>query len=200
MHSYDVEGRGRIYAGLAVLSVLLVWLLDFGLESVDVDPPWWLGAPSVVGVYAGLFWFYDRYGWRWRPLHKLGILSVPDLNEHWIGAIDSSHGENGIRAEVSATITQRWVAILIVLATEQSQSRSQVATLRIKDIERPELTYTYLNEPHNRASETMQTHRGTCTLWLAGETLEGNYYTGRGRGTVGELKLRKTQDDSERSR
>ena len=94
-----------------------------------------------------------------------------------------------LEVKVSATITQRWSAILIVLATEDSQSRSQVATLRVRDIERPELTYTYLSEPQSRAPEPMQTHRGTCTLRLTGDALEGNYYTGRGRGTVGELKL-----------
>ena len=190
MHSYDVEGRGRIYAGLAVLSVVLVWLLDVGLDAISIGSPWWLSAPSVAGVYAALFWFFDRYLWRWGPLHKLGILSVPDLNGHWIGTVDSSHGEDDTKVKVSATITQRWSAILIVLTTEESQSRSQVATLRVTDIERPELTYTYLSEPQSRAPEPMQTHRGTCTLRLTGDTLEGNYYTGRGRGTVGELKIK----------
>ena len=174
---------------IAMLSVVLVWLLDVGLDAANIDPPWWLSAPSVAGVYAGLFWLFDRFVWRWGPLHKLGILSVPDLNGHWIGAVDSSHGDDGTKVEVSATITQRWSAILIVLDTEESQSRSQVATLRVRDIERPELTYTYLSEPHGRAPEPMQTHRGTCTLQPAGDKLDGDYYTGRGRGTVGRLTL-----------
>ena len=191
MHSYDVEGRGRIYTSLAVLSVILVWLLDVGLDRIDIDPLWWLSAPSMAGIYAGLFSVFDRYAWRWRLLGKLGILSVPDLRGRWIGEINSSYGEDGAKTEISATILQRWSAILISLEARESSSRSTMAVLKTQNIERPELIYAYLNEPRSRASETMQIHRGTCTLRLTGDKLVGDYYTGRGRGTVGELSLKR---------
>ena len=191
MHSYDLEGRGRIYAGLAILSVTLVWLLDWSLNFTDVDPPWWLSAPSVAGLYTMLYWVFDRHVWRWRLLRRLGLLSMPELNGAWTGEIDSSFSEEGTKRSVKVNITQRWTSILITLQADESISRSTMASLMARDTDSPELTYTYLSEPHGRAPEPMQTHRGTCTLRLDGDRLEGNYYTGRGRGTVGELELKR---------
>ena len=193
MHSYDLEGRGRIYAGLAVLSVLLVWLIDVGLDYASIDPAWWLSAPSVVGLYTMLYWAFDHYVWRWRLLRRFGLLSVPDLNGLWTGEIDSSFGEEGTNRDVKVNIVQRWASILITLQAGESISRSTMAAFKTRDTDSPELTYTYLNEPHGRAADTMQMHRGTCTLRLDGDRLEGNYYTGRGRVTVGELKLVRTK-------
>ena len=158
MHSYDLEGRGRIYAGLAVLSVLLVWLIDVGLDYASIDPPWWLSAPSFAGFYSILYWVFDRHIWRWRILRRLRLLSVPDLNGLWTGEIDSSFGEEGTNRDVKLNIMQRWSTIFVVLETDESRSRSQIAALKTQGIDRPELTYTYLNEPHGRAPEPMQSH------------------------------------------
>lgn len=193
MHSYDLEGRGRIYAGLAILSVTLVWLLDWSLNFADVDPPWWLSAPSVAGLYTMLYWVFDRHVWRWRLLRRFGLLSVPDLNGLWTGEIDSSFGEEGTNRDVKVNIMQRWASILVTFQAGESSSRSTMAAFKTRDTDSPELTYTYLNEPRGRATDTMQMHRGTCTLRLDGDRLKGNYYTGRGRGTVGELKLARTK-------
>ncbi len=193
MHSYDAEGRGRIYAGMAVLSVGLVWAIDRGLNVTSIDPPWWLSAPSVAGAYAILYWLFDRHVWRWRLIRRLGLLSVPDLNGQWSGEIDSSFGDEGTKRNVKVNILQRWSSMLITLQADESSSHSTMAALRARDIDSPELTYTYANEPRARATDAMQSHRGTCTLRLAAGRLEGNYYTGRGRGTVGELKLVRTE-------
>ena len=189
MHSYDLEGRRWIYGGLAVLSVLFVWLLDVGLDYANIDPPWWLSAPPFAGFYTVLYWIFDRHVWRWRILRRLRLLSVPDLNGMWTGEIDSSFGEEGTNRDVKVNIMQRWASILITLQAGESSSRSTMAAFKTRDTDSPELTYTYLNEPRGRATDTMQMHRGTCTLRVASDRLEGDYYTGRGRGTVGELKL-----------
>jgi len=54
------------------------------------------------------------------------------------------------------------------------------------------LIYDYLNEPKSDAVETMQMHRGTARLVLAGaDELEGDYYTGRGRKNAGSIRLRR---------
>ena len=193
MHSYDLEGRGRVYAGTVVLSVALVWLLDRSLNLASVDPPWWLSAPSVAGFYTMLYWAFDRHVWRWRLIHRFGLLSLPDLNGQWSGEIDSSFGEAGIKTTVEVTILQRWSTMLVSLQTGESGSRSTVGALTAREIDNPELTYTYVSEPRGRATDTMQMHRGTCVLRLKGDVLQGTYYTSRGRGTVGELKLVRTK-------
>ena len=81
--------------------------------------------------------------------------------------------------------------MLIRLETENSRSRSVMASLRTVDLPNPELSYQYVNEPKSNAPGTMEMHRGTAILELIGSRLEGDYYTGRGRGEVGTLKLGK---------
>ena len=140
-----------------------------------------------------LYWAFDRHVWRWRLLQRFGRLSVPDLNGHWSGEIDSSFIEADIKTTAKLTILQRWSTMLVALQTSESSSRSTVGALRAREIDSPELTYTYVSEPRGRATDTMQMHRGTCVLRLKGDVLQGTYYTGRGRGTVGELKLVRTK-------
>ncbi len=55
------------------------------------------------------------------------------------------------------------------------------------------LSYEYRNEPLPRAVETMHAHRGTCSLELSsdGETLNGDYYSGRDRREFGSIHLAK---------
>ena len=58
----------------------------------------------------------------------------------------------------------------------------------------PSLQYEYFSEPKGLATSTMQTHRGVCLMRLEngreGRSLAGDYYTGRGRLTHGEIKLK----------
>ena len=42
MHSYELDGRGKVVVVLAAGSVLLVWLLDVALGAADFEPQWWL--------------------------------------------------------------------------------------------------------------------------------------------------------------
>ena len=55
LHSYELEGRGKVTIALVVMSVCLVWALDAGLDAVDYDPQWWLSVPSFGGLYAALY-------------------------------------------------------------------------------------------------------------------------------------------------
>ena len=191
MHSYEVEGRGRVAVALAVTSILMIWLLHVGLDSVDFEPQWWLSVPSFAGCYSGLHWLFDRYVWRLRLLRKLKLIQLPDLNGSWTGEVKSSYSQDGQAHSVSVVILQRWSKIFVRLESEYSRSRSISASLRTVDLLTPELSYQYVNEPRSNAPGTMEMHRGTSTLESIGSGLEGDYYTGRGRGEVGTIKLRK---------
>ena len=171
------------------VSVLLVWLLHIGLGAVDFDPQWWLSVPSFAGCYSGLHWLFDRYVWRLGLLRKLKLINLPDLNGRWVGEVESSYNRDGCAHSVSAVILQRWSKVVIRLETENSRSRSITASLRTSDLTNPELSYQYVNEPKSSAPGTMAMHRGTATLELIGSRLEGDYYTGRGRGEVGAVRL-----------
>ena len=192
MHSYEVEGRGRVAVALAVASILMIWLLHIGLDSVDFQPQWWLSVPSFAGCYSGLHWLFDRYVWKSGLLRKLKLIQLPDLGGRWIGEVKSSYSQDGHVHSVTVVILQRWSKILVRLESEHSRSRSISASLRTTDLLNPELSYQYVNEPRSNAPGTMEIHRGTATLELIDYGLEGDYYTGRGRGEVGTIKLSKS--------
>ena len=171
------------------ISVLLVWVFHVGLGAIDFEPQWWLSVPSFAGCYSGLYWLFDRYVWRLGLLRKLGLIQLPDLNGKWVGEVESSYGQDGRTHSVSVVILQRWSKMVLRLETEHSRSHSITASLRTIDLPTPELSYQYVNEPKSNAPGTMEMHRGTATLELTGYGLEGDYYTGRGRGEVGTIKL-----------
>ena len=189
MHSYEIEGRARMVVAITGISVLLIWVFHVGLGAIDFEPQWWLSVPSFAGCYSGLYWLFDRYVWRLGLLRKLGLIQLPDLNGKWVGEVESSYGQDGRTHSVSVVILQRWSKMVLRLETEHSRSHSITASLRTIDLPTPELSYQYVNEPKSNAPGTMEMHRGTATLELTGYGLEGDYYTGRGRGEVGTIKL-----------
>ena len=188
MHSYEVEGRGRVVVALALGSILLVWLLHLGLSTIHFQPQWWLSAPSFAGFYSGLHWIFDRWVWRLSLLGKLSLINIPNLDGEWIGTVKSSYDREAAYP-VSVIIRQRWSKITVRLDTENSRSHSVAATFRTVDLPFPELSYLYINEPKATAQETMNVHRGTVVLEFRGTVLEGDYYTGRGRMTTGTMSL-----------
>ena len=191
MHSYEIEGRGKVVVAIIGVSVSLVWLLHVGLNALDFEPRWWLSVPSFAGCYSGLHWLFDRYVWRLGLLRRLGLIRLPNLNGKWVGAVESSYNQDGRAHSVSVVVMQRWSKVLVRLETENSRSHSVMASLRTVDLPNPELSYQFVNEPKSNAPGTMGMHRGTATLELIGSSLAGDYYTGRGRGEVGTIKLRR---------
>ncbi len=189
MHSYEIEGRKGVFIILATPSFLLVWLVDFTSKAVGIDPPWWITTPSFAGFYSVLHMLFDRYIWRSKILHRVGLIKVPNLNGKWKGAIRSSYSHNGSERPVSVVITQRWSKILIRLDSADSHSYSESATLRSADPDAPELAYLYLNEPKTGAVDSMAMHRGTAIMRLRESALAGNYYTDRGRREIGTIRL-----------
>lgn len=194
LHSYELEGRGKATVALGVLSVLLVWVLDVGLDFFKVEPQWWVSVPSFAGFYSVLYWLFDNHVWRWRLWWNLGLLRVPDLSGEWVGTVNSSYGPNGSTHPVSISIIQKWSKLLVRFETEQSRSYSVSGTLKINDVINPELSYLYMNQPKSLAPESMEIHKGTSTLELKGNVLEGEYYTGRGRRTFGSMRLTKVEE------
>ena len=191
MHSYEVEGRGRVVAAITGFSVILVWLVDVGLGTIDFEPEWWFSVPSFAGFYTALHWLFDRHIWRLGWLRRLNLVQVPDLNGDWVGEIESSYSGDDCAHSVSVAILQRWSKLVLRLETKHSRSYNIMATLQTSDLPHTRLSYQYVNEPKSSAPGTMAMHRGTANLEVIGSALEGDYYTGRGRGEVGTIKLRR---------
>ena len=176
-------------AAITGVSVILVWLVHIALGAIDYKPQWWMSVPSFAGFYSGLHWLFDRYVWRLSLLRTLKLIQLPDLNGTWVGEIESSYSRDGRAYPISVVILQRWSKILVRLDTESSSSHSVMASVKTLDLPNPNLSYQYVNEPKSSAPSTMEMHRGTATLELIGSGLAGDYYTGRGRGEIGTMKL-----------
>lgn len=192
MHSYEADGRKRVFIVLATVSVLLAWLLSAGLDAVDVQLSWWIGAPSGLGLFWPAYWVFDRYVWRLGILRKIGFVHVPNLDGEWKGEVKSSY-DGGFSQSVSVVIRQRWSKMVIRLDTEYSRSHSTLAAFKTDDAIDPNLTYLYFNKPNPDAQDTMEAHEGTAFLELSGEALVGAYYSGRGRQEMGKIELKRTR-------
>lgn len=188
MHPYATDSAERTQVPLlmVVACIPLAWLLRTQFEEWNVQFPWWFDAPSILGFYAGLYFLFDRYMWRWPPLRKIGLTELPNLNGIWRGTLTPS-GRSA--REVEVEIIQTWSSISIRLKTKHSSSRSLIATVLLAGKFDDVLSYQYLNEPKPGAEIDMHTHRGTAWLTLSADekTLDGEYSTGTGQKNFGRI-------------
>ncbi len=144
-------------------------------------------ALSAGVIYGGLIFVYERWGWHWMSTMK-------NLSGTWVGSITSTHN-GGTTVPCVMRVRQTWTRMAIELETEQSRSRTTMSALYEDQPGDVGLKYEYVSEPRNLAVRTMQTHRGVCTLAISSSSerprLSGNYFTGRGRETHGEITLRR---------
>ena len=195
MHPYatDSDERRLIPFLLAGLAMVGAWAAGPLLGWVHVQMPWWLQAPSALGLYGTLYEVFDRTVWRWTLFNRIGLVKLPNLNGRWLGRVTTSFDEHASSHPVHVNIRQTWTKLCIELDGKDSRSHSLVAGLVVQDSPVPVLSYQYLNEPQPDATPTMAMHYGTALLRLVTMTsLEGQYYSGRGRGTFGSIGLSKT--------
>jgi hypothetical protein len=108
----------------------------------------------------------------------------------WSGEVWSSHDNFKIGHPVEMRIEQRWTKMRITFTGTSSSSHSILAAIFLDAPEGVVLDYEYQNEPLPGALEAMQIHHGTARLRAtSGDTMEGLYYTGRGRGNHGSIRL-----------
>ncbi|MBI1658855.1 MAG: hypothetical protein IS632_08830 [Thaumarchaeota archaeon] len=191
MNSYNPNGSEKVVVILLMVSVSLAGLIHAGLDAANLDLQWLISVPSVAIIYGILYYAFEHHVWKWRWLRKLKLVTVPNLNGRWDGQIKSSYASNGQDHQISVTITQQWSKILVRLEAKESNSKSIAASFLMDDPSSPELVYVYDNEPGTWAPESMHIHGGTARLRLTGSVLQGKYYTGQERRTVGEIKLKK---------
>lgn len=193
MHSYsiDKEERNYILLFLIIVSIFLSWGLYKLLKYYQIILPWWVDSPSVLFFYGILFAIFDK--WVWRFFSMIGLLKTPNLNGEWQGNIKSSFDNHESEIKATLKIFQTWTRIKILLTTEQSVSKSEVASIITEAPEGKYLNYQYINEPIPGPNKTMSIHRGTTRLLFneKDKTLSGEYYSGMGRQNFGSLVLKK---------
>lgn len=189
MHGYSTDSNERRYVPLflAALAIALAWVSSRLLIFFRLSIPWWLDAPSTLGLYGLFYTLFDKYLWRGRVLHKLGISKIPNLAGCWRGFLLSSFDRPAKRHDVMLQIFQSWTHISVYLTTATSISRSCAAVVEVSDPDSVALVYQYENQPLADAMKTMHMHYGTAVLRISGDTLTGEYYAGRDRRTYGRI-------------
>lgn len=199
MHSYSssTAERQRVPRLIFAASILLAGGIHAILSHYNFRLVWWVSFPSIGAFYAGLFFLFDRFMWKWKPLRAALQVKIPILHGEWTGLVRPASGDKAETRPATLTIDQHWSTINITLTTGRSESRSTMASTGDERTSRPALQYVYNNEPRESAVETMHRHPGTARLTLehrnGEEMLVGGYYTGRDRGSTGELEFRRAK-------
>jgi len=194
MHGYATDNffRGpKVYFAFGALAIAaasgLRALLAIQQLAGHIDA----AALSAGVIYGGLIFIYERWCWRW-------LSTIKNLNGTWVGSVTTSHN-GGTTVPCVMRVRQTWTRMAIELETEQSRSRTTMAALYDVQPGDVGLKYEYVSEPRNLAVQTMHTHRGVCMLAIADDSKEtrliGDYFTGRGRETQGEITLHRMSCD-----
>lgn len=193
MHPYSTDATRpiRVLLVLAVAAVLLAYLLDRALSAADLDAPWWLDTPAVLGFYGLLWRLYDRHLWRVSRNGRT-LSGIRDYSGEWDGEIGTNHPSGPLTA--SLTIQQTSSQILVTLTTDKSRSDSSMAAISDRPGQHHGLRYEYTNMPQPR-HETLQIHKGVSHLVLSrdGRSLTGDYKNFHGRMTAGSLTFHRRE-------
>ncbi|WP_455947960.1 Cap15 family cyclic dinucleotide receptor domain-containing protein [Lelliottia jeotgali] len=180
---------GAVSAAVSALLVLtLFWAVDlverYGLP-VNITPSF-IALISAGTVYLALYWIFNCFVWRWGWVQKL--LKVPDLKGTWTCKGVSRKGKREFVWEGTIDIYQCWDRLRIKLKTESSGSNSVVAAVSHDDTGGFRLIYSYANDPKADGGE-LRSHVGFCNMEISHDqqSAEGNYFTGRGRSTSGQM-------------
>ena len=195
MHDYtfDTNERRRWTIALLILSILSSHSVYVLIQGNGLQLPWYIETPTPLGLFLAVYWIFTKWIWRCRPLHKLGLVNIPDLNGVWRGSVCSSYDGHETEKPVIITIQQRWDKIRVELISDNSISYSEIAAVTRESPTDSFLHYCYKNEPKSSSKNTMHMHRGTTRLHVKDNRLEGEYYTGRDRSTHGALRLTRDQ-------
>jgi hypothetical protein len=188
---------GRYLASIAAaVSAGIVFLL---LAAVDLAKQFGVPANvtpavlSLVGagsVFAALYWLFNKYVWRWRPIARL--LKIPNLSGNWQceGRTLNSDGSLRFEWKASVIIIQSWEKLRVRLRTDQSGSNSISAALVCDEADGHRLLYNYQNEPKIGEIE-LKAHRGFAEIIFNadGISADGEYFNGHGRFTFGTMHL-----------
>lgn len=172
-YSVDTEIRQKVYLGIASLSIVA----SYGLATAFGQSQFYkLAAPSSGALFAGLLWVFDRFLWRIPLISR--VIGIPDLNGEWKGKV---RRQSGLPLQVRITITQRFHQLSIVLESDQTRSRSEVAGMFVEDPRQMTVNYTYIVE-YTAGTEAGRVYgNGMNKLVLSEQTdalwLKGPYYS-----------------------
>lgn len=191
MHSYASDSSDRKIAPWVIVGLAVVVAFSYSAVVAwqKIQVPWWMETPSIMSAYGIVYWLYSRHGWKWR-LCGFRLSEIPDLGGTWFGVLESNHSQ-GTKLHGKMHVHQTWSKLCVEFESQTSRSYSVMAAVNVTPGPTEGLTFQYTNAPLHGASDTMNAHVGLNHLRLLpdGKTLEGEYFSGRGRQTFGSMKL-----------
>lgn len=194
MHPYSINNSdiNKVYAISLVMCILLGWLIGKWIETIPqiIEYLWIVDVPSAFVLFGIIFKLIDVY--LWKLLSYLGfILKTPNLNGIYEGELFSSN-DNSTHT-VKITIKQTLTEIRIFLKTENTSSKSEIASILLNEDENPILLYEYINQNINALKANLPMHNGLTRLSYnkTDKSLLGYYFTSLERKNYGEIKVKK---------
>lgn len=179
---------------LIVVSVLINQAFYGLLKSLGITIPTYIEAPSVMGVFGVIFWFFDNHLWKIPIFKQVGIVIADDLSGIWEGKVKSSYDKFKKDIYAKLTIEQTATRVKIFGQFNESKSVSVHENFSKSEIDNKiALFYFYRNEPKYDAKQTMAKHEGSTKLTYdkTSETLTGYYYSGRDRNNYGTIEVKR---------
>ena len=137
-------------------------------------------AGQAVSISTLIIIAYEKWFWKYDPSEK-----TPVLKKRYRGKLYSTYDEN--EREATLEIKQSFLSINVIFATEESKSKSIVASIdKIQD--EWQLTYCYLNVPKANVRDRSGIHYGTAWFCIENpKEIQGQYFTDR--KTTGDMKF-----------
>jgi hypothetical protein len=184
---------------ITVYVVSAAWSLVLFIAGVQLPHVWAkvLGTLPLLVVVG--FAAFDNWVWQAEPVRRL--THRPQLNGTWVGSLTSLHDDDDGHEvahdpiPIALVIHQSFLAISVLLISEESQSRSISSVLQVSPPNTFTLYYHYDNLPGLLVRDRSARHAGSARLEVSGvspESLTGEYWTDRrSRGTFSLRKIGK---------
>ena len=100
---------------------------------------------TTISIFGILYSLFDKFIWKWKILHKLGIIKIPNLNGKWKGNFQSSYHDFKENLPVILIIEQSWSKFvlkesLIIL------NHQVIASIKVNLGKEIMLHYSYYND------------------------------------------------------
>lgn len=197
MHPYsiNINDKVKVYWIIIPLSLLVGYFVNEGLKSFNFYQTysWIIDVPSSGLAFFAIFYqLFDKYVWKWFAQIKFWF-STPVLCGEYTGELLSSRDGMQHPTQITVKIKQTLTRIKISLHTDQSTSKSEMATLLVDEPDGPLLIYEFINDHRKVADPNLTIHRGTTRLTYNEneKTLNGTYYTSPERKNYGQISVKR---------
>jgi hypothetical protein len=138
---------------------------------------------------------YERWGWRWSLLHKIGVVRTPVVIGTWKGELTSDYDDgSGPRDPftVYVAVSQSLTTVAVHLLSIESTSVPVAGGIARTETGFPAIGYLYRNRPRVELRQSRSPmHYGGAMIEIVGVPatgLNGEYWTDR--KTIGSFRLR----------